>query len=72
MVLHPQLFRAWVSDGVSRVPSWSLGVLPVGSQDFNFWGFYMHHSKEAKRFTFRRASEVGQGVLAFGFRFLWA
>ena len=38
-----------------------LGVLLVGSWDFNFLGFCMKHNKEAKSLTFRRGSEVSQG-----------
>ena len=40
----------------------SLGVLLVGSLDFNFLGFYMNYNKEAKikSLTFRRGSEVSQ------------
>ena len=38
----------------------SLGVLLVGSWDFNFLGFYMNHNKEAKSLTFWRGSEVSQ------------
>ena len=31
-----------------------LGVLLVGSWDFNFLGFYMNHNREAKSLTFRK------------------
>ena len=41
----------------------NLGVLLVGSLDFNFLGFYMNYSKEAKSLTFRRGSEVGPVTL---------
>ena len=37
-----------------------LGVLLVGSLDFNFWGSYMTYNKEAQSLTFRRGSEVAQ------------
>ena len=37
-----------------------LGVLPVGSEDFNFLGFYMNSVNETKSLTFSRGSEVSQ------------
>ena len=37
-----------------------LGVLLLGSLDFNFWGFYMTYNKEARSLAFRRGSEVSQ------------
>ena len=37
-----------------------LGVLLVGSQDFNVLGFYMNHNNEARSLTFWRGSEVSQ------------
>ena len=40
----------------------NLGILLVGSLDFNFWGFYINCNKEAKSLTFRRGSEVSQGL----------
>ena len=40
-----------------------LGVLLVGSLDFNFWGFYMNYNEAAKSLTFRRGSEVSQVYL---------
>ena len=40
-----------------------LGVLLVGSWDFNFWGFYMNSNKSAKSLTFRRGSGVSQGTV---------
>ena len=40
-----------------------LGVLLVGSQDFNCLGFDMNYNKEAKSLTFWRGSEVSQDLL---------
>ena len=39
-----------------------LGILLVGSLDFNLLGFYMSCTEEAKSLTFRRGSEVSQGL----------
>ena len=38
----------------------SLGVLLVGSWDFNFLGSFMNYNQEAKALTSRRGSEVSQ------------
>ena len=40
-----------------------LGILLVGSLDFNFLGFYMSCTKEAKGLTSRRGSDVSQIIM---------
>ena len=49
----------WVSTRY-RCGAMILGVLQVGFFDFDFLGFYMTYSKEAKSLTVRRGSEVSQ------------
>ena len=43
-----------------ELPELSLGVLLVGSWDFNFLGFYINSNRDAKSLTFWRGSEVSQ------------